>query len=388
MREPRDFNTSMNGVWSSVLMAGAQALVDNISRALGAGSWGFLSFLPNTLRSILDDVSRSVINSTFPGAPGAVDYFTAGPEAMANAVGVIATTLVEMQYQRRYLQNTLIPQAISTSENLSWSLYYTVRSLAYSLYNSAIGDITGSVNALYASLASDVAYLSRYIGQVQSGDLAYAKSLYQAALAALAQAVVTADARMDALNARMTTFVTGIRDALQSSITTLRLEAFAAIAAATAYITVVAIPGALAAYTELTIAQIALGMDILWPIAARQITHTAEQFIVGLPLVAARALDVPPEAVPGIGGLAEALASATVFATAVQDQACAPLWTQLHQFGEDTAELDGVVATVLLAGLVTAMVTAPVDTAAGIADAIAGPLNDMGVAVLSLIGLG
>lgn len=388
MRQARDFYTSMNGLWASELMAGAQSLVDQIIYAFLGQDWGIFNWMLTGIVSVVQTVAQAMVNVIFPGAPGAIDYLTAAPEALADVAGNIATTLVMMQGQRRYIQYTFIPQVQAYDISVSYTLYYQLRSLAYSLYYGALNALYASVNGLYSYIGQEVSYLTHYLVSVQNALYSYIGQIYNILSGAIAQAVVNANARMDNLNLRMTQYVNSVENELKDSISTLRFEMIAAIAAASALITDVVIPGAFAVFKLEQTAEIAAGMDVLYPIAAAQIDKTALQFALTAPQVAARALDVPPEAVPGIGGMAEALTAATVFATSVQASACAPLFNKLHQFADDTAELDGVVATVILAGMVTAMVAAPEESATAVADVLAGPLNAFGTSALSLIGLG
>lgn len=388
MRQPRDLYTTMNGLFSVQLMAALQTIVDLIFRGLSTVSWGVFDWIRQSLYAILTDVTNSIVATMFPGAPGAADYLITGPESLADVAGNIATTLVEMQYQRRYVQYTYIPAVSAQDQAVSWQVYWLNYNLSYNLYNQAIGALYGAVNSLYAYISGQVRYLTNYIVAVDNQALSYTTSVYNALSAALNNAVITVDNRMDGIRNQIVSYINSIESSLRDSIDATRLAAAAALAAAVAWITGVEIPGAIFAFKLEQTAEIAAGMDVLYPVAAASIDKAALQLATTLPLVSARALDVPPEAVPGVGGMAEALTAATVFETAVTSNACAPLWTKLHEFADDTAELDGVVSTVLLAGLVTAMVTAPEETATVIADAIAGPLNDMGTQALSLIGLG
>lgn len=387
MRQPRDLYTTMNGLFSVQLMAALQTIVDLILIGLGGQNWGFFDFIRQSIFSVILDVTQSIVATMFPGAPGAGDYLIAAPEALADVAGNTATTLVEMQGQRRWIQYTYIPQVSSMDQNLSWSLYYDVRGTAFQLYYALLASLYASVNALYAYIGQQTALLTRYIESVQNAAFGYTRDVYNALLAYARDINTTLTQLIDQTRRDTLAYVDQVRSDLQDNIDTLAFTTAAALAAAVAWITGVEIPGAIAAFKLEQTAEIAAGMDVLYPVAAASVDKAALQFALTLPLVSARALDVPPEAVPGVGGMAEALTAVSVFETAVTSNACAPIWTKLHEFADDTAELDGVVATVLLAGMVTAMVGAPEETATVVADALAGPLNDIAVQALSLVGL-
>lgn len=387
MRQPQDFQITMNGLWSAELMGGIQYTMDGVYSSLNKQNWGPFGFVKNAILQILDDFLLWVFNRMFPGAPGSIDWLTAGPEALADVAGTTATTLVQMQAQRRWLQYTWIPAV----QQVDWArmdgYYWANRNLAYQLYGYAINALSGAVNSIYTYLGAEVAYLTAQINTAEGVALAYTRSVYAVLVDTVNRVVVAANNRMDALHANEIAFTTQVRDNAAHALSLAKVELAAAITALGLWLTTTYIPGAFLAYTELTIAQIAAGMDLLWPMVFRNVEVTALKLLGTLPLVSARALDVPPEPVPGVGGLAEATAAALGFTTAVQASACAPMWDKLHQFADDTAELDGLVTTVLLGGLVAAMVAAPEATAAGIADAVAGPLNEAAVSVLSLVGL-
>lgn len=388
MRQPRDAYTTANGLWSFLAMAGAQNLIDQVYQALGGQHWGVFNWILDGLRTAVLDIARTLVDWTFPGAPGSIDYLTAAPEALADAVGNIATTLVMMRDQRRWIEFTFIPEVQQVDWARMADYYQANRNLAYQLYYQAVNYTTASVNSIDTYVNAQVNYLTRQMNADLNESLNFTSQVYQLLSNALNLAVITANNRMDLLNNRMTQYVNSVRDALNGSISNLRIATVAAIAALGAFLTGVYIPGAFAAFKVEQTAEIAAGMDVGYPLAAASIDKTALQLAPTLPLVSARVLDVPPEAIPGIGGMAEALTAAAAFEAAVSSNACAPLWTKLHEFADDTAELDGIAGTVLLGALVTAMVTAPHDTAAVIADTIAGPLNDIGVEALGLIGLG
>jgi len=377
----------MNGLWSAEMMGGIQYTMQGIYDALSRQNWGPFGFIKNGIIQIADDFLLWITNRMYPGAPGSIDWLTADPEALADVAGTTATTLVTMQGQRRWIQNYLVPAAESRVTSLAWSLYYDVRATAYNLYYSALSALYGDVNSIYSYLYSEISYLARQISTAEGVALGYTQAVYGALVDTINRVVVAANQRMDSLHANAIAFATQVRDDATRALNLAKLEFAAAIAALSLWLTTTYIPGAFAVYTELTIAQIAAGMDLLWPLVFRNIEVTALKLLATLPLVSARALDVPPEPIPGVGGLAEATASALGFVTAVQSSGCAPLFDKLHTFADDTAELDGLITTVLLGGLVTAMVTAPEDTAGAVADTVGGPVNEFATGVLSLIGL-
>lgn len=388
MRQPRDLYTTMNGLFSVQLMAALQTIVDLILTGVGGQDWGIFNWIRDGLQTAILDITQSIVAVMFPGAPGAADYLIAAPEALADVAGNIATTLVEMQAQRRYVQYQFIPAVQAYDISVSYGLFNQLSNTVYGLYYSVVNALYSNVSALYGYINRETSFLSSYVSAVQESLSVYIGRVYDVLAAALNQAVIAVNNRMDELNIGMRHYVDSLAGQLRDAITTAKLELTLAIGALGVFISTVEIPGALATFKLEQTAEIAAGLDVLYPVAAVSIDKAALQFALSLPQVSARALDVPPEAVPGVGGMAEALASATVFETAVTASACAPLWTKLNEFADDTAELDGVVSTVLLAGLVTAMATAPEQTATVVADAIAGPLNDIGVSALNLIGLG
>lgn len=387
MRRPADFQTSLYGFFAASLMASVQYVVDGIYAAIDRQNWWPINWLKDDVEQVLDDALQWIIGGIFPGAPGSIDYFTSGPEALVYMSGAIYDTLSFFHMQRQYIQYTLIPSQIYQVENLVWSLYYGSEDYSRSLYYQALNALYSGINSVYSYIGSEVNYLTNVIDSGFSTVYAYVHNVQSSLLDTIARDVATLNLTISQLRQSLTSFITQVRDDAAHNLAVAKVEAAAALAAAVTWITAVVIPGAFAAYTVEMTALIAAGMDVLWPVAASSIDSTALQLATTLPLVSARALDVPPEALPGIGGMAEALAAEAAFVTAVQSNACAPLWTKMHEFADDTAELDGLVSTVLLTGMVAAMVSAPVDTAAAIADTVAGPLNDAAQAVLSLIGL-
>lgn len=388
MRRPDDFLTSMRGLFAAQMMGAADNVTQTISAALHYVNWWPFNGLVDPLVSAIQTASVYLANALFPGAPGAINYLTSGPEDLVYIAGNIYDTLAFFHAQRRYIQYQLIPAVQAQDQGLSWALYYNATNLAYQLYGQAINALYGAINAVYNYIYGSNAYILNYVSTNISMVLFYARSLYDSAIQQLVSVMVQLEARMDAEYHSALDYTTRVRDDLTNALNLAKLELAAAIAALGLWLTTTYIPGAFAAYTELTIAQIAAGMDVLWPFAARSIDATALKLATSLPLVAARAADVPPEPIPGVGGMAEALASSVGFLAAVADSAVAPMHVNLHKFGEDTHELGGIIGTVLLGGLVVAAVTAPEATATVVADAVANPLNDVLHGALSLIGLG
>lgn len=369
------------------MMAGIQYVMDGVHNAINQQQWWPFNWLKDNVNAIIDDLLRWIVGGIFPGAPGSIDYFTSGPEALVYMSGAIYDTLAFFHMQRRYIQYTLIPQQIDSVVNLAWSLATSAERYAQSLYYDALNALYASVNSIYSYIGAEVRYLSDALTSGFGTVYAYIHGVQSSILDTVARDVAGLNATINQLRQSLTSFIVQVRDDAAHNLTIAKAEAAAALAAAVAFIIGVVIPGALVAFKAEQTAEIAVGMDALWPLAAGSIDKTALQLALTLPLVSARALDVPPEAIPGIGGMAEALAAGAVFEAAVSSNACAPLWTKLHEFADDTAELEGLVGTVLLGGMVAAMVTAPEDAAAVIADSVAGPLNEAATAVLSLIGL-
>ena len=375
-------------MFAAQMMASVQVMMQGVWDAVHRINWWPIEFIVNDILQVANDLLQWITDVMYPGAPASLDYFISAPEAIVYTAGDIFDTLAFFHAQRRYIQYQLIPQTSYNDQILSWNLYYTATNLAYALYNQAINALYGAVNSVYGYIYSSEQYILNYVNGNVSMLEFYARSLYDSAIQQLTSVMVQLEARMDAEYRSALDYTTRVKNDLTDALNLAKLELTAAIAALGAWLTTVYIPGAFTAYTELTIAQIAAGMDILWPFAARSITATAVKLATSLPLVAARALDVPPEPIPGVGGMAEALASSVGFLAAVADSATAPMYTNLHQFGQDTHELGGIVGTALLGGLVVAAVTAPHATGTAIADAIANPLNDVFTGAMSLLGIG
>jgi hypothetical protein len=388
MRRPADFQTSLNGLYAAMAMTGAQMTMDGIRSAVNYVNWWPFQGVVNSFLDTLNWLLQWFTNQIFPGAPGALDYFTSAPEDMVYLAGDIYDTLAFFHAQRRYIQYTLIPQQAAFDQGLSWALYYQGRAYATMLYNWAISALTGEINSVYGYIYQVTGWLTAQIQTDLNEALFYAKGLYDSAIQQLVSVMVQLESRMDAEYRAALAFATRVRDDLTTALNVAKVELTAAIAALSLWLTTVYIPGALTAYTELTIAQIAAGMDLTWPLVARSITQAATRLAVSSPLVAARALDVPPEPVPGIGGLAEAATAALAFVAAVQADVTLPLDANLRQFGKETSELGGVIGTMLIGGLAVAAVTAPRETATVVADALANPMNDVLTGALDLLGLG
>lgn len=245
------------------------------------------------------------------------------------------------------------------------------------LINGMYDFVVSTRNALQATERRDIASVTTFINQVQAALKSTIAAYVEFLTAEIAKVAANAKASLDQAVS-----------SLSHAITVAKLEGAAALAAAVAFITTMAIPDALVAYTATQAAALAAATDVLWPLVDEATGSTALQLATTLPAVAEREADVPPELVPGVPGLGEGVAAALGFVTAVQSQACAPLWRKLHQVAEDESEISGIMGTLVLGGLAVAAIAAPATTATAVADAIAVPIDLATTGILGMLGLG
>lgn len=388
MRAPQDFTTTMNGMWSSLLMSAMDYTLNAVWDALNRLGWGPLQWIVSDLEGVVNNVATWITNVIFPGAPGAVDWLTAEPEGLATIARATGDTLVAHQSKIRYIANVLVPQIASLLTNyvddkfnwVEWEIRFDVNNLT-----SYIDDMYSRVEA---EIRFDVINLTDYVIQTNTQTRQVIENVFQ---------YIENEIRFDVNN--LTSYINQNVSTLNSRITsvenTLNLELAAAVAAAAAalaaavnFITDVFVPGAFVAYTAENTAALAAATDILWPLLAEETDATSASILLTLPTVALRAADVPPELAPWLPGLGEGVVAALTFHGALHQYATAPLFNKLHTFADDIAGLPGIISTVIIGVLAAGAITAPETTATVVADTLAGPLDSLLTGALSLIGLG
>jgi hypothetical protein len=387
MREPNDFATSVDGIFGSIALIGVNQVTAAIHNSISQQPVISQSFFGDDLHHLVDDVANWLLSFVGPSAGGSINYWVAAPEGMYNMFAMVAETLRVHQSQRRYVQYNYVPYLINGMFSYVNSEYNALRGWDWWTLSQAEIYASNLGNYLYHLIWSNQAAAYSYANQIGNMIAAYAKSLADNLQWEIVFDVHNLEALVSRVENDIVTLVNTTKSDLNRSIRLTALAAAAALAAALTFITTTFVPEALLAFKAEQTAEIAAGLDILWPLTAKSIDVAAALVAPTLPLVAARALDVPPEPIPGVGGGFEAVAAGESFLAALAANATAPMWNKLHKFADDTSELGGIIGTSIMAGLVTAFVLAPERSAAIVADTVAGPLNDAGVAVLKFIGL-
>lgn len=343
-----------------------------------AGGW---------LQGVVNGALNNLVNATVNAQPGASDWLITIAESPGRAVEYTRIATVNHRAQIHWINDQQLPSyynsAIQFARDSVNGVYWYIGQYVWPRFENDEYYTSTIVNALNY----DVNYLNNmivnwfnsaisYTNSVESYLYNYDNYLYNQAIA------YTYNFGMSVYNwAKQRT------DDLQSQINSLRFWTEAQLAALSLFITTIAIPGAIAAFKAEQTAEIALGMDELWPLVAKSVDVSAAQIALTKPTIALRAVAVPPEPVPGIGGAVEALTAATSYHAALSEGVTVPLWNKLHTFADDISGLPALVELVILGGFTTAAITAPEATATVVAHVLANPLDTMLTDALKLIGL-
>jgi hypothetical protein len=385
--KPSSLANTMTGIWALQILASGNQLLTKIEDGINSGSGGVLKTVENWLLERVRDIYNGVVGFLAPQGPGAFGWLEAAPSWLDTLFTATYSTLSEHRSRLLWLQNGFIA-AIHKQLNLDIgnaedSAKEWASKLATSLTNAMIA-LWSQVNA---HLAADVATLNRTIVSahddalrwtnkqvaILSADIvAIVKFVQQQAAAAVAAAKAYTDGQIKSVNTKLT--LLGITTA-------------AALAAAVSFIVGTAIPDAIEIAIGALNAEAAASMLLQWEIVATTTNRwLAELTLVDLnPVWATNVVSELPAT-----SLAAADADLTGGLKAVTDyigNAGVPLYRNLKSFGEDTAELDGVITTVLLGGLTAAAVADPEGTADVVDELLAAPLNDVLTAVTGLVGL-
>lgn len=263
------------------------------------------------------------------------------------AVGLYNITMQRINIEVTYLNN-LITQVQQYLDQLIWQVYnLLIAQIAY-VQTTLLSYINNWVGFLEGLIQLDYKTSITYTQQVGQADQQYAKALY---------------------------------DSAESDISDTRNWLLAYITTTATFITTVAIPGAIAAYTATMTAAIAVVTDVLWPFVFKSLGVASIRLLTSLPQVSARMADVPPEPIPGIPGTFEAVTGALGFLAGVTESATVPLWLKLHDVAD---EIDGVGSLLLdgsIIGFVVAAIADPIamadDTERITYEPIAGLLQDV-----------
>lgn len=388
MRAPRDFVTTFNGLWASLLMASLNWTLDGIWSALNNLNWWPLEPVLYALENAINNFAGWAGNALFPGAGGAIDYLLAGPEGLATIARATGDTLVAHQNRMRYFQYTAIPNATIWANdytdyrfgNVEWEIRFDVNNL-----DAYIADT-------YWRVENDLSWIARQIYQ-SIVDVAVSLQQHTDNLFHYTEWEIRYDVTniINYLNQQVTNLnnrINAVQKQLSDAINSARAQCLAATAALGLFISTVEIPGALEAYTAINTAALAAATDILWPLLAEETDATAASILLTLPTVAARAADIPPELLPWLPGLGEGVVAALTFHGALHQSATAPLYNKLHQFADEIAGLPGIITTLIIGVLAAGAITAPQTTATVVADTLAGPLDTLLTGALGILGLG
>jgi hypothetical protein len=381
---PPPLPVTMSGLFFLLFNSVIWAVADVIRRAISWIPFG----VGNNLANAVVDIANNIINGFSPGAPAATAWFN----SIAGTTYWVARNTREAttahSWRLNYIGYTLVVlyynAAVQYAFNAVSGVYNYISQWVWpninSLWNYA-SSIASTLNAwvgyLQARIQDNFNFLLYLVDSDYQATIRYANIVYT-------YAIMYTNQVRDILNVS----IRDVFDRVESDISNLNMRVQAEFAALTVFMTTVFVPQALALFKAEQTAEIAAGMDPLWPLVSKATTVTAGLLATSLPAVAIRAAAVPAEPVPGVGGEAEALAAAHAFTTALGEHAVAPLWRNLHRFGEDLQSLDGVIGTVILGAFTTAAIAAPKQTADIVASVLANPLDDILIATAESLGLG
>lgn len=381
-RMPQNFYVTMRGMASSMLMAVFTAITDSL-----VGWMGNVPIVGGWLRDAINGAAQAIADGIIPGAPGAGDWLITIAETPGRAIEYTRVALEAHHTALHWIADTLIPVNVN-------NIYNVVNQWVQNVYNyiawavfPAINDVQAYANSLAVALNGWVAWLQWDISFYYNASISYTQNvrlelinydnyLYNAAI------TYTYNMALD-IRAAMITIRDNLQSQIDSNYRTLQFE----LAAAVTFITTVFVPGAIAAFKAEQTIEIAAGMDELWPLVFAASDAAALRLAPRHPLVAARAVAIPPEPVPGIGGAVEALTAAMAFQASALESVTVPLSAHLQTFGEDLSESEGILSTIILGAFTVAAIEDPSAVATATQDALQLVLEAPLTAVAEALGI-
>lgn len=340
------------------------------------------------IQNVVTDAGNNLLNSLQPAGPGVSDWFITIAETPGRAIQYTNWTVSAHRAHISYVVYNLLPTyynaAIDYARNSVDGVYAWINNYVFSDINSLWSYASGIANALNIW----VNYLQTIMNQYYESSLQYAYSLYQQNLNYIIYLYNQSIAYTYNTAETLLKYINDTRNAIEGDIHNVKLTLEFELAAATTLITTVVIPGAIAAFKAEQTVEIAAGMDELWPLVAKSTDVSAGLLAVRHPTVAARAIALPPEPVPGIGGAVEALSASASYQSAVTESIITPMMNNLEQFGEDLTSLKGIIPTVIIGGLTVAAIADPKDTADFVATWFFESFSDIMTGIAETIGIG
>lgn len=385
---PDEPGHTFTGLAALQMLAMGNNLLDALQRGIDSGGGGgILKTVNNWAIGIVRNVFNSVVDFLAPSAPGYFPYLQTDPSWMETLALSTANTFSVHRSHISWLRSSLIP----------W--YYNQSLLAISALRA---DENGAIARLQSNLQKQLGttfnQLHQYTTDVYNTLLRDINNAEQSAIdwtnkteTALNAEILSVYSQVlkDINNAYSlaVTYTDKQISAVNSKLTAVSLSLTAAIAASAAFITTQVVPDAVEAGVAALNAEAAASMDIGWEyvatvanraMAAMTVADTNPLWLTDLlseiPATSLAAADA--DLVSGLKLLVDWVAHAGT-----------PLYSNLKSFGEDTAELDGVLTTVLLGAFGVAAVTEPGPTATAVVDVLADPLNEVLTAAAGLFGL-
>lgn len=385
--KPASLANTMTGIWALQILASGNQLITKIEDALNSGSGGVLKTVETWLLERVRDIYNAVVGFLAPQGPGAFGWLEAAPSWLDTLFTATYTTLSEHRSRLLWLQNGYIP-TIHKQLNLDiGNAEDAAKAWASRLANDSTVAMEALWNQLHANLTADVATLNRAIVSAHDDALEWTNKQVTTLSADIVAVVKFVQQQAAAAVAAAKAYTDGQIKSVNTKLTLLGISTAAALAAAVSFIVGTAIPDAIEIAVGALNAEAAASMLLQWEIVATTTNRwLAELTLADLnPVWATNVVSELPAT-----SIAAADADLTAGLKAVTDyvgNAGVPLYRNLRQFGEDTAELDGVITTVLLGGFTAAAVADPEGTADVVGELLAGPLNDVLIAVTGLVGL-
>lgn len=385
--KPSSLTNTMTGLAALMTLSAGNEIFDKIISKINSGSGGILKTVADWLVNRLRDAFNAVVTFLNPTAPGAFGWLMADPSWLDTLFTSTYTTLGAHRSRLLWLQNTyikgihvLLTRDINRAHDdaLSWTnkVGNALNQSMVNIYNN----LRAQINSLHVTLTND-------INRSHDDSLRWTNISISNVTNTINQLYNWTNGQITATRNAAIAYTNKQISAVESKLTALGLTLAASIAALGAFLTTVVIPDAIEASVIALNAEAAVAMDLKWELVAT----TGNKALAELGLADLNPLwltDVLSE-IPAVS-IADAdldITSALKLLMDYLNRAGVPLYKNLKQFGEDTAELDGLITTVLLGGLTTAAVLDPRGTADVLTDVLGGPLVDVLTELADVVGL-
>lgn len=386
MRSPRDLVSTMWSNSALQLISSGDNFINSFVRSIGVSHVPVLGSVVSWMAGMVRTAWNNIVSLLAPGANASNDYYASAPEAINNIGNAAASSLSAHSGWIHWGIQQYVPDYVNNVYNQIYNWINRLTNTVYQLYDDSLNftiaerdasdAYTSNVyNTLYSMIIRYFNSTNAFITDVANSLNQYIAQVYQVLLA-------------DLLNVQnyLVSYANDLHSDAVSRINAAVIALEAQLAAAVTFLTVTVIPGAIEANNLAMNAATAAAVAVFWEdVATTNNANLAQLTLIdptgiweidGLP-------EIPPIVIP------EAIAESVDALRLPMDflaKAGIPLYRNLKQFGQDTNDLDGVVTTVLLGGLLVAAVTAPEDTATLIATTIAGPLNAVATSLVDLLG--